>query len=266
MTRFYRLFVIAMAGVLGLSISACKELESYPEKPEPVVEKTEPLVATVTAVIPQKTKVDEPVITPAQMASAIKQALTQGVDDSVYLLGSLEGFSLSNQYRIRIPDELETPAALMRTLGQGKKVDEFEQRLNRAAKLAVKQASPVFYRAIDAMSITDVVSIMQGEDDAATQYFRKITEQDLRRQFTPIIREATGKTGLTKAYKQLNNTIITLMDDNYRYTVDIDDYVLDHSMNALFDRIALEEKLIREQPVKRTTELMKTVYGYFASY
>ncbi len=199
-----------------------------------------------------------------EMAQAIKQALEQGVNDSIYLLGYLEGFNLSNRYRIPLPPQLNKPAQLLRKLGQGDQVDEFEERMNRAAKLAVKQAAPVFTRAIEQMTVRDALDILQGPEDSATRYFRRVTETDLRRRFLPIIENATDQTGLTRSYKSLTRSVNRLAPQLGSYTVDIDNYVLDKALDALFDRIAIEERLIREQPAKRSTELMKEVFGYFS--
>lgn len=202
-------------------------------------------------------------ITTPQMVDAIKQALGKGVGDSIELLGKLNGFDAGQLYHIKLPEQLDKPASLLRKFGQGKKVDEVETRMNLAAKQAVSQAAPVFTEAIKDMSVQDAAGIMQGEDDAATAYFRRKTEDSLRSRFQPIISTATDETGLTSSLKSLNKSIKKISPSLNRYTVDIDKYVLDHSLNALFDRIAVEEKLIREQPLERTTDLLKTVYGYF---
>jgi transketolase len=196
------------------------------------------------------------------MAQAIKEALAQGVNDSIYLLGALEGFNLSDLYHIPIPEKLTKPAELLRKLGQGNKVDEFELRLNRSAQQAVKQSTDIFTSAIQQMTVKDALNIMQGADNAATIYFRQRTETSLRERFMPIISKATDQTGLTSSYKALDQSINKIYPAN-TYTINIDEYVMDHAMGALFDSIAVEEKLIREQPLKRTTELMKTVFGHF---
>ncbi len=246
-------------------ITACSELEPIMSKVEPVIEKAQPVIDEVKEIIkPGSTKASSsPRITQAQMVEAIKQALSQGVNDSIYLLGALEGFNLSDLYHIPIPEKLSRPADLLRKLGQSDKVDEFELRLNRSAQQAVKQSADIFTSAIQQMSVKDALSIMQGADNAATIYFRQHTETALRARFLPVISKATDQTGLTSTYKSINQSISKIYPAN-SYTVDIDNYVLEHAMDALFDRIAVEEQLIREQPVKRTTELMKTVFGYFS--
>jgi hypothetical protein len=243
-------------------ISACSQLEPAVEKARPIVEKVKKAVEKSTdksTSAPAKSQ-----ITTQQMVEAIKQALLQGVDDSIYLLGTLEGFNLSELYHIPIPEKLAKPARLLTQLGQGKQVEEFELRLNRSAQQAVKQATDVFTGAVQQMTVSDALNIMQGPQNAATTYFRQHTETSLRQRFLPIISKATEQTGLTSSYKALDQSLNKIYPAN-SLTIDIDEYVLEHAMNALFDRIAVEEKLIRQQPVKRTTELMKKVFGYFAT-
>ena len=261
-------FVLLLAIV---STVGCEQLQPVRETIEPVVEKVEPVLEKVKPILEQvlnttDTGTTQPRIpvTREEMAAAIKQALAQGVDDSIYLLGSLQGFYLSKQYRIPIPEQLSKPASLLRNIGQQDRVDDFEERLNRAARQAVKQAGDIFDGAIAQMTISDALKILQGADNAATVYFRERTEASLRRRFTPIISRATDKTGLIRSYKDFNAAVMQL-DPASDYLLDIDQYVLDHALDALFDRIAVEERLIRADPLKRTTVLMKKVFGYFAS-
>ncbi len=231
------------------SLGACKELE-------PILDKVKPLIEQQTQGSDQ--------FSSGQIGEAIKQALAQGVGDSVDLLSRVNGFSLSDVYRIPLPQQLDKAADVLRKFGQGRQVDEFEQRLNLAAEQSVEKAVPVFTSAITAMTLDDAISIMKGTDNAATAYFKDKTDAILRSKFRPIIKAATDKTGLTSSYKSLTSKISTLAPAYSTQLVDIDDYVLNHAMDALFDRIAIEEKLIREQPAKRSTDLMKSVYGYFA--
>lgn len=197
------------------------------------------------------------------VTTAIKQALDQGVGSAVNLLGHEGGFDPSSLYHIPLPEQFHKPASLLRQFGMGSKVDEFETRLNSAAKLAVQQAKPIFTQAVKDMTVSDALNIMKGADDAATVYFRDKTETSLRNKFSPIINKATDETGLTSYYKSLSSTINTLSPTLKNATPDIDSYVLDKAMNSLFSRIAVEEQQIRKDPIKRTTEVMQSVYGYF---
>ena len=43
---------------------------------------------------------------------------------------------------------------------------------------------------------------------------------------------------------------------------DLNDYVTDKAMTALFSQVKEQEDKIRENPVARTTDLLKKVFGY----
>ncbi len=234
------------------SLTACKELDSVLEKVRPVLDQYQGKDSKNDALSRQ------------DMIAAIKQALSQGVSESVSFLGSAQGFRANDLYHISLPEKLAKPADLLRKLGQGKQVDEFENRLNLAAETSVQQAIPVFSAAIQGMTVQDALGILRGGDDAATRYFRAKTDATLRQRFLPVIEQATSQTGLSRSYKTLVSKISSVWPGINEQAVNIDQYVLDHAMNALFDRVAIEEKQIRKNPAKRSTELMKTVFSRFA--
>ena len=111
------------------------------------------------------------------------------------------------------------------------------------------------------MSIEDAKNILQGEDDAATQYFRKNSEKKLKRKFLPIVQQATDQVGVTSSYKKLTDNLGMLSGLIDTESLDLDNYVTDKAMDGLFLMVAEEEKKIRENPVARTTDLLKKVFG-----
>jgi len=116
--------------------------------------------------------------------------------------------------------------------------------------------------AIRQMSVDDAVSILNGPNDAATQYFRKASEASLTERLKPIISQATNQAGVTAAYKELTGQAAPLlgglMEDS---ALDLDQYVTKQSLDGLFKYIAVEEKSIRDNPTARTTDILKKVFG-----
>ena len=196
------------------------------------------------------------------MASALREALGNGVQQAVGRLGKTDGFWGNAAARIHMPKELQTTEKVLRKLGQSRQVDEFVLTLNRAAEQAVPVSRDIFIDGIKHMTVTDAKQIIQGPDDAATQYFRRSGEPNLRERFLPIIQHATQQAGATRAYQRLQqdaNNKITFMKLNW---VDIDVYVTDRALDALFGAIADEEKRIRRDSVARTSDLLKQVFGW----
>lgn len=202
--------------------------------------------------------------TRAEMLGAVIEALDQGVRVAVDSLGVPDGFYADPQLRVPLPEDLDSVAVMARRLGQGETVDRFERALNEGAEQAVARGYPVFERALREMTIDDVVGILEGPDDAATRYFRDRTEPELRRRFLPVVAAATDRSGVTRSYKRLLDAVPGALRSALDLGVeDLDRYVLDHSVDALFVRVASEERAIREQPVKRTTALMQRVFAAF---
>jgi len=222
-------------------------------------EKTDEVVEAVKS--GDTSKMVEVALSNEQIANALKQALDKGADFAVDELGKAGGFLNNPEVKIPMPESLQSVEKILRQVGQDKYADEFEMTMNSAAEQAVPLTLNVLKQAIQQMTVDDARAILDGEPDAATQYLKRVGSVDLRRQITPIVQDATAKTGVTKVYKTMYDKMgfagkyINLED------YDVDRYVADKTMEGLFVKIAEEEKKIRENPKERTTELLKQVFG-----
>lgn len=163
--------------------------------------------------------------------------------------------------QIPLPEELEWVEKNLRKVGQEKLADDFVLSMNRAAEKAVPVALEQFQTAIKAMTLEDAKSILKGPDDAATEYFRKHAEAGLRESFLPLVKEATDSTGVTSAYKDMTKYAGGFGSFIKQQTVDLDEYVTEQSLDGLFKIVAEEEARIREDPVARSTDLLRKVFG-----
>ena len=107
----------------------------------------------------------------------------------------------------------------------------------------------------------DAFNIVKGTNDAATQYFRDKTTAKLVAAFTPIIKQSLDKFSATKYYTDVVSTYNNFPTTINKLNPDLPSYVVGKAVNALFDQIAQEEANIRANPVARTTELLKKVFG-----
>lgn len=196
-----------------------------------------------------------------EIALGLKEALGNGVQAAVKELGRPDGFLKNNTVKIPMPTQLLRVERLLRSLKQDALADEFIVTMNRAAEQAVPAAAAVFGEAVKQMTVTDARQILTGGEDAATQYFRRVGEPQLREKFLPIVREATQKTGVTATYKNLlakAGPAASLLGSE---ATDLDGYITREALDGLFTMIAAEEKRIRQNPAARTTELLKKVFG-----
>jgi hypothetical protein len=191
----------------------------------------------------------------------IKEALTQGVTKAVLNLHKTDGFYGSELYRMLLPPDSQKAEKALRRIGLGSQVDKAILAINRGAEDAVGSATPIFTNAIKEMTVTDALGIVRGNKDSATQYFRRKTSQELIAAFTPPVKTSLDKTNATRYYADIANTYNRLPTTFDKVNPDLSAYVVGKAVDALFDQIAKEEANIRANPLARTTEILKKVFG-----
>lgn len=195
-----------------------------------------------------------------QIIDGLKEALHVATAHAANFAGQKDGFFGNPAIKIPMPEQLETIEKLLRKTGHEEIVDEFVLSMNRAAEQAAPAAKKIFWDAIVGMSFDDARKILQGNDTAATEYFRLRTSEKLRTAFLPAIREATDDVGVTRNYKALVEKTKTVPFLKSK-AVNVDDYVADKALDGLFYLVGEEEKRIREDPLARVSDILKRVFG-----
>jgi hypothetical protein len=195
-----------------------------------------------------------------EIAKGLKEALTNGISKGSDLVSKVDGYFKNPEIKLPFPPEAKKAEDKLRAIGMGAEVDNFILTLNRAAEDAAKEAKPIFVDAIKAMTIQDAAGILKGNDDAATQYLKKTTTASLKSKFKPVVKNSLEKVNATKYYADLIKTYnkIPLVQ---KLNPDLDEYATDKAIEGLFIMIAKEEKNIRKNPVARTSDLLKKVFG-----
>ncbi len=196
----------------------------------------------------------------ATVANGLKQALEVGTQRTTSTLAADGGFSRSPALRLSLPGEMGRLAEVLRNVGFSSQVDALENSMNLAAEEAASRAVPVFASAISSMTIADAFQILNGPDDAATQYFQGRTSAELRSRFKPIAATAMQKVGVYTLYQDLV-TRYQQIPFTKPPAVDLEKYVSDQTLNALFGELAKEEARIRQDPAARSTALLQRVFG-----
>ena len=197
-----------------------------------------------------------------EMGNGLKEALTKGTAFAVNSLSKEGGYFNDPLVKIPFPKEADFAAKALRDIGLGKLVDDFEQKLNRGAEEGAKTALNIFGNAIKAMTFEDVKNILLGGDNAATEFFKAKTSEQLYQSFSPQIKDALDKTNATKVWGDITSKYNSIPLVNKKVDTDIVRYATNKALDGLFMKVADEEKKIRENPVARTSELLKKVFGY----
>jgi hypothetical protein len=196
-----------------------------------------------------------------QIAQGLKEALGKGLQHAVSTLGQPGGYLTNLNVKIPIPDKLQLIEKGLRAINQGQYADQCITTMNQAAEQAVPAAADVFLTSLKNMSVADAKGLLSGPQDAATQFFRKTTETELTAKFSPIVQQAMTKCGTTSAYQQLLDKAKGVSPLFSNPSLDLNAYVTSKAMDGLFKTVAEEEKRIRENPVARSTDLLKSVFG-----
>jgi hypothetical protein len=199
-------------------------------------------------------------LTEKDAADGIKEALVKGTGESVNIVSKLNGYFSNPEIKIPFPPEAKDIESKLRSIGLGSKIDEVVLSFNRAAEDAAKSAESIFVTAITKITITDAIQIVRGPNDAATQYLAKTTSPELKAKFNPVIKASLDKVNATRLWEEV---VITYNQIPFvkKQNQDLPGYVTDKAIAGLFVMIAKEELKIRKDPVARTTDLLKRVFG-----
>jgi hypothetical protein len=200
------------------------------------------------------------VLSNADIASGLREALNFGIEKQVSKLTQTDGFFKNELVKILLPEELKKVDKTLRDIGLSSLADDGLKILNRAAEDAVKEATPIFVDAVKDITFADAKNILVGNDDAATQYLTSKTQSALYDKFNPVIKNSFTKVGADKIWSNLitkYNNIPLTADVN----PDLTDYVTNEALKGVYTMIAVEEKDIRTKFSSRTTDLLKKVFA-----
>jgi hypothetical protein len=200
-------------------------------------------------------------VTEADAGQGIREALAQGTTTAIFNLNKENAFFGSDVYKIFLPEDAQKVESTLRKLGMGKQVDKAILQINRAAEDAVGFAKPVFVDAIKQMTLTDALNIVKGSSNAATNYFRDKTTDKIVAAFTPSIQRSLDKLEATRYYSEIITAYNNLPTTFKKVNPDLAGFVATKATGALFDQVEKEEANIRANPLARTSEILKKVFG-----
>lgn len=196
----------------------------------------------------------------ADASQGIKAALEKGALAAVGLLGQTDGFLGNPKVRIPLPGFLEDASKLMKTLGQGKRVDALVTSINRAAEAAVPMGKDLLVQSVRTMTVTEAKGILTGGDTSVTDFFAQRTRTPLSERFLPVVTRATEKVALAQTYndfagRALKYGLVKPEDAN------MPQYVTGKTLDGLYLVIGDEERKIRQDPVGAGSQILQKVFG-----
>jgi hypothetical protein len=196
----------------------------------------------------------------SEIIQGLKEALRIGTGNAVTYVAKTNGYYKNGHIKIPLPENVQKVEKVLRTVGFGKQVDDFELSMNRAAEKAAPKAKSIFWNAIKGIRFADAKKILNGRDNEATLYFKDKTSSELGQIFRPVVHNAMSAVGVTRSYQVLENKVNSIPFAKEMVGLDLDQYVTQKALDGLFYMLAEEEKKIREDPAARVTEILRKVF------
>jgi hypothetical protein len=195
-----------------------------------------------------------------EIGAGLREALRIGSGNVVDQVSDTGGFEADPAIHIPLPKNLAKAQKMLKRLGMSNQLDDLEIQLNRAAEVASVKAKDMFVDAIQAMTLDDVREILGGPDDAATQFFRRQMSPGLKAEMKPVVDDSLARVGAIQTYEQTVGDFSKVpLVPNLK--ADLTDHVLEMGLDGIFHYLAVEEAAIRNNPAKRTTELLQKVFA-----
>lgn len=190
----------------------------------------------------------------------LKQALEFGVKEAVDKLSADKGY-LESPYKILVPEEAQFIITKVKMVPGFQDVEkQLIEKMNKAAELAAKKATPIFVDAITSLTIQDAMNILMGEKDAATRYLESQTRTQLYTAFMPEIQAALDEVHAREYWKSVVSAYNSLPLVK-KVNPELDDHVNQKALDGLFSLIEVKEEKIRSDQSQRTTDLLKKVFA-----
>ncbi|PHR54739.1 MAG: hypothetical protein COA47_15180 [Robiginitomaculum sp.] len=234
----------ALAALLGIPVVACESIDP----------------SILSAVLGSVSGLSQ-----SEAAQGIRAALSNGVLSALGIVGRSGGFLDNRLIRIPLPGKLRDVQSTLAKVGAAGLLNNLEVKLNRGAEIAAPVAKNIFMDAISGLSVSDAIGIVRGPNDAATRYLQDHTSTSLTRLFTPIMQNALANTGALRLLDDVAGRLKAVpfapkLASNARS--DLIGHGVTYGLSGVFHYIAAEEAAIRANPAKRTSEILRRVFGY----
>ena len=213
-------------------------------------------------------------LTEAEVVEGLKEALVTGARNSAQKLARQNGYYGDEIIKIYLPEEASVIVENISKLPGGQKlVDDVILSINRAAEDAAREVAPIFVNSIKQMTVRDAFDILRGENNAATQYLRQTTYDELFNLYSPRIRASVEKDlvggistqdswdALTGQWNKFAGSLAGRLAGVHPVETNLGNYLTDRALNGMFVKVAAEELKIREDVSARVTPILRKVFG-----
>ncbi len=194
-------------------------------------------------------------------ASGIKEVLNQGLLTAITNLSKPNSFINNQQNKIGLPPLVANVESTLLGQGYASDIENAKTALNKIAESVIVSASPVFTSQINAVQIDDALLILKGQKNAATEYCKNQINNTLLQAIIPEVKKSINNASGLQNYNDFIKKVNNMPTTKTWINPDPTNFIAVKVIDVLFDNIANEEALIRENPNSRKTVLLKKVFG-----
>ncbi|MBL8550022.1 MAG: DUF4197 domain-containing protein [Hyphomonadaceae bacterium] len=199
-------------------------------------------------------------LTQGDASAGIREALGLASLNATTRLAQPNGFWDNPRVRIPLPGLLGQTQQTLAGFGASAPLDDLQKNLNRAAETTMPQAARLFTDAVRTITIADAIDIVRGGQDSATRYLRGRTETRLNTLLRPPMTQALTRSGaFTLLRLALREVGLASMTPQLR--TEVINFSTQKALDGCFFYIADEERAIRRDPWRRTSDILRRVFG-----
>lgn len=199
-------------------------------------------------------------LTQADAIAGIRGALGLAAMNATTRLGNTNGFWGDGRVRIPLPGLMGQTQQTLKGFGMSEPLDALQANLNHAAESTMPRAGALFVNAVETITIADAIDIVRGGEDSATRYLKGRTETRLTTLLRPPMTQALTQSGaFTMMRAALREVGLASMTRDLR--TEVISFCTTKALDGCFFFIAQEERAIRRDPLRRTTDILRRVFG-----
>ena len=199
--------------------------------------------------------------TDAELTSASRTCLNVAKDTAVAHLCDTGLMNESATYRISIPSNstFYTLRDLLIEQGQEQLFTDLENQMNFACELIGNDVTSTFSSTITNLTFEDPSALVYGENNALTTYLQLKYEAAFQNSLLSVLASKMQSTGATATWNQIQTIYMNAGYDPLSY--DLNSYVLQNFLTAIFAEMEKEEALIRSDANHRVQQNLQNVFG-----
>jgi len=206
-----------------------------------------------------------------QAGEGVRAALSQAARLATNRLGARDGFFGDPAVRIPLPSRVRDLQSMLRRVGLSQQLDELELSINRAAEAAMPAVQTIFVNAVRSITLEDALGIVRGGDRAATDFLQRRTSDQLYALVRPRMEQTLEASGAYRALQPIEQRInsqggflgglMRRRNGGRSLSEQLTDDASQRTLAGVFHYVGEEERAIRRDPVNRTSDILRRVFG-----